>query len=353
MVRSDYFHVMNANGLSLQEQDLALFLETLGAQLPKADPGRSDGYVVMTLGQRAAAIFKSKDDKTALLGYRHHGTIFPLSIHYLTGDSEILFGHSTLLLNAYSGDTTILPTLQKAMERFFAQEGAGVLRRLDPSWADAVLKGHVDSRILWDMKPTIRVAVDACMESLGKVPELPLFPSVYSYNNPYIENLLEVGLPELFASKRALVLGTGSGLDAVCIAMKYKIPVDATDINPVAAANTNAVARRCGVERYVRAYTSDAFKEIYGSFDTIFFEAPLATDKNDVADINRYDFEGTLLRRVLSELPNHLLPKGRMYLMSCPDISSYVNSSAVFTHTRRNFKAQSDVAIHEIRLERF
>ena len=144
-----------------------------------------------------------------------------------------------------------------------------------------------------------------------------------------LKTFLKVGLPELSASKRVLVLGTGAGLDAVCIAMKYKMPVDATDINPLAVANTKAAARRCGVERYVRAYVSDAFSGVSEQFDTIFFEAPLATDDRNMTDVNRHDFEGAVLRRVISGLTGRLVPGGRMFLMSRPDLSRYVNTARI------------------------
>ena len=159
--------------------------------------------------------------------------------------------------------------------------------------------------------------------------------------------------PELSDSKRVLVLGSGSGLDAVCIAMKYKVLVDATDINPMAVANTRAAARRCGVERHVRPYASDAFENIREKFDMIFFEAPLATDEKDQTDANRYDFEGAVLRKVLAGLPDHLLPEGRMYLMSRPDLSPYANLNGVYIKTRRQFEPKGRVAIHEIRLKDF
>ena len=340
-------------GLSPQEQDLALFLDALGVKLPDPTPGQTDGHVVIPLGRVAASTFKSKDGKLVLLGYRYNGTIFPLSIHFLSGENEILFGHSTLLLDSYKNGPAMVPVLRNALERFFKHDGNSILRNLEPSWEDTVLKGQIDCRIVWHMKPTINVAVNACMEALGEVPDIPLFPSVYSYNNPYVENLLEVGLPELSDSKRVLVLGSGSGLEAVCIAMKYKVPVDATDINPLAVANTRMATRRCGVEPYVRSYASDAFESIHEKFDTIFFEAPLATDEKKKTDANRYDFEGAVLRKVLSGLPDHLLPEGRMYLMSRPDLSPYASPEGLCVKTRRRFEPKSSVAIHEIRLENF
>jgi hypothetical protein len=96
---------------------------------------------------------------------------------------------------------------------------------------------------------------------------------------------------------------------------------------------------------------SDAFDNIHEKFDTIFFEAPLATDEKK-ADANRYDMEGALLRRVLRGLPDLLLPGGKMYLMSCPDFSPYVNLIGLCVKTRRQFEPLNRVAIHEISLEK-
>ena len=348
----EYFQGMDDNEpfLSTQEKaDLRFFLEALEVRLPAPSIGRADGYVVVNLGEVAARTFKSKD-KTVLLGYRYNGKIFPLSIHFLQEDREARFGHSTLLLDSYGEGPAINPVLRSALERFFARDGKNILRDLEPSWENVSLKDHVDCRIDWRMKPTLKVAVDLCREVLHEVPEIPLFPSVYPYNNPYVENLLEVGLPELGNARSVLVLGSGSGLDAVCIAMKYKIPVHATDINPLAIANTKAAARRCGIEKHVCAYTSDAFNNVREKFDSIFFQAPLATDDKNLTDANRYDFEGALLRHVFIGLRDHLSPQGRMYLMSRPDVSSYVNLSGVSVKTRRRFEPLSSVAIHEIGL---
>jgi hypothetical protein len=339
--------------LSNQEQDLAIFLEALGVKLPKPAPERADGYAVISLGPLAAWVFKSQDGRTVLLGYRYKGKIYPLSIHFLFGENPILFGHSVLLLESYKNDKTIVTVLRKALGQFFNHTENQILKNLEPSWENICLTGHYDNRIAWDAKPTLSIVVKTCLETIGEVPTIPLFPSVYPYDNPYIENLLEVGLPELSDSKRVLVLGTGSGIDAACIALKYKIPVDATDINPMAVANTHVTARRCGVGRYISAYTSDCFNEIGKKFDTIFFEAPLATENINETDSNRYDVEGAVLRRVLSDLPNHLLPGGRMFLMSQPDLSPYVGAKKFYIKTLRYFEPKSSVAIHEIRLEKF
>lgn len=139
----------------------------------------------------------------------------------------------------------------------------------EPAWMNASLKGQSDRRILWNMKPTLKIAVDLFSAAFRETPEIPLFPSVYSYNNPYVENLLEVALPELSAGDGVLVLGTGAGLEAACIALKHEVCVDATDINPIATANTVATARRFGVDHRVHAWVSDGLKDVQGAYDAI------------------------------------------------------------------------------------
>mgnify|MGYP001573408996 CR=1 FL=1 len=232
----DYSH------LTLQEKDLKDFLCTLGFQLPAYSPNLPDEYVILSLGTAAAAVFKGRDGKAVLLGYRL---------------DEITY--------------------------------------------------------------------------------------------PYVENILEAGLFEIGFARTALVLGTGAGLDAVCIALQHGIPVDATDINPVAVANTMVAARRCGVDNLVRAWVSDGFGSVNKKYDAIFFAAPLATDEAESSDvINRYDYNGRLLKSVLRALPAHLNPEGRMYLMSRPDLSPYFPANGLGSKALRQFTAKSSVAIHEI-----
>ena len=148
------------------------------------------------------------------------------------------------------------------------------------------------------------------------------------------------------------MLGTGAGLEAACSALKYEVGVDATDINPIAIANTVATARRVGVQRLIHAWVSDGFSDVPERYDAILFQAPLATDEARPKDLNRYDFGGKLLREILAALPSHLNPEGRMYLMSCPDLSPYFPANGLRSRVRRYFEAKSKVAIHEIWLEK-
>ncbi|MDD5672847.1 MAG: hypothetical protein PHC61_01675 [Chitinivibrionales bacterium] len=335
-----------------QEQELALFLNALGLTLPSTGNGGADGYVTAPLGPAAGAAFESRDNKAAFLGYRLAGKIYPLSIHFLCGQTKILFGHSTLLLDSYGGDSAILPALRAAVENFFSQNPDATLRALEPSWADLPLHGQIDKRILWHQEPALNVAIELFKKTLGAVPIIPLLPSVYSYNNPYVEALLEVGFSRLSRPENILVLGSGAGLDAALNALRYRVPVHATDINPLAVLNTQIAARRCGVEALVRAWVCDGVVDIQEKYDAVFFEAPLVTAIASQTDANRFDHYGQLLRRVLADLPAHLNPNGRMYLMSLPDISPFMPGRGLTAASLRVFSPKTPVAIHEISLEK-
>jgi hypothetical protein len=341
----------NVIDLSLAEHDLALLLNALEVELLEHNGGRPDDFVVIPLDATAASCFDAKDGRVVLLCYRCGGVVYPLSLFFLGGDNGTLFCHSTLLLDSYAGQQDIARQLRAVTQEFFCRDGDALLGTLEPLWKDATLKGQRDCRIVWNMKPALKIAVDLFSAAFGDVPEIPLFPTVYAYNNPYLENLLEVVFPQVKTCDRVLVLGTGAGLEAACIALRHQICVDATDINPLAVANTLATARRVGVDHLVHAWISDGLQNVRGKYDAILFSAPLAIEEACPEDRNRYDFCGILLREVLTALPEHLSTNGRMYLMSRPDLSHYACMDKLRSKARKYFTAKSDVAIHEIWLE--
>jgi hypothetical protein len=336
------------DGLSVQEKDLGLFLDSLGAKVPRDDPALPDEYIVIRLDPYAASFFEAFDNKAALLAYRIRGRVFPLSMVFLKGSGEFLFCHSTLLLDSYARENWMVPLLRNAVQEFFSRDAENLLGSLDPSWTNAPLKGQLDCRIAWNVKPEMKIVTDLFLEKLGEVCEIPLFPSVYYYNNPYDQNLLEAALPDLDGCNNVLVLGTGAGLEAVCVALKYGIPIDATDINPVAVANTVVACKRTGTEHLVHVWAADGLKQVIKKYDAILFEAPLATEDAQIKDANRYDVGGKLLKEILCDLPSRLNEGGRMYLMSRPDLSPYFPANGLQWRALRCFEAKSSVAIHKI-----
>ena len=331
-----------------QAHDLALFLASLHIEPPPDDPLLPDDYIVTKLSPESASFLQAHDNNAAFLWYRIRGKPVAVTIVFLKGEAPFSFCHSILLLDSYAGETWMVPLLRKAVEEFFGNGQALLIEKLEPSWRDAPLKDHLDCRIFWNAKPEIRIVTELFFEKFGEIREIPLFPSVYNYNNPYDENLLEAALNDLVGCQNVLLLGTGAGLEAVCVALKYGIHVDAIDINPVAVANTISACRHTGTAHLVNAWTSDGLKQVEKAYDAILFEAPVATTKSHLQDPNRYDFEGKLLREVLESLPRHLKPGGRMYLMSLPDISAYLPSNGLQSKILRLFEAEGTLAIHKV-----
>ena len=336
---------------STQEKDLQLFLDWLSLKLPPVDPTLPDDYMVVPLDPHVASVFEATDNKVILLAYRSRGIVFPISLVFLRGQKQTLFCHSTLLFDTYEhGDGTGI-LLKNAVQEFFSKNADSLLGAMDPSWVKADITGQLDCRIFWNIHPEIPIVTDLFLEKLGQICDIPLFPTVYYYNNPYEQNLLEVALPELGGFEDVLILGTGAGLEAICVALKYGITVDATDINPLAVANTIAACRRTGTDHLVKAWVSDGLAEVEKAYDVILFEAPLATDQTQTKDPNRFDLEGKLLKEVLTALPSHLKIGGRMYLMSHPDLSPYLPANGFQWKVLRNFTAdatEKNLAILEV-----
>ena len=179
----DLRHGVPSN-LSLQEKDLRLFLDSLNVKLPAADPLRPDDYVVIHLDPLAATFLEADDNRAVLLAYRIKGTVFPLSIVFLRGRGELLFCHSTLLLDSYAQQTWMVPRLRTVVQEFFSRNAEGLLGSLEPSWTNAPLKGQLDCRIAWSVKPEIKIVADLFLEKLGEVPRNSSFPQCLLLQQP-------------------------------------------------------------------------------------------------------------------------------------------------------------------------
>lgn len=191
------------------------------------------------------------------------------------------------------------------------------------------------------------------------IERLPVFVSVYWPNNGYVHWLLDAVLPKIAAdaarkTPRILVMGTGSGREAVTIAKRFGLEVDAVDINPMAVANTLASAAYTDTGHLVRAWLSDGFRQVRGKYDYILFDAPLAVKGTPHLfhfDPNKIDFGGEVLREVLNDLPSHLTRRGQLYLMNGASIAEYLPSSLT-SRVVLPFLVDSDaLAIHAIGLK--
>ena len=108
--------------LSGQERDLQLLLASLDIVLPAFDPAVIDGYVVIKLTAPAASFLEANNNKAVLLAYRVQGRVFPVLIVFLRGNEEILFCHSTLLLDSYGQGDWTAPLLREITDQFFSND---------------------------------------------------------------------------------------------------------------------------------------------------------------------------------------------------------------------------------------
>ncbi len=339
---------INPGQLSSQEKDLQLFLDSLGVIFPTEGGEDCDEYMVIELDPAVGVLFEANDNKAVLLAYRMQGKVFPLFLAFLKGDDRVEFCYTALLLDSYTQGVETALILRVAAAEFFPQEIEELIEKLGLIWTGAPINGDLDCPIFWDTKPEISIITDLLVQKLGTVDEIPLFPSVFYYNNIYDQNLLEAVLPQLSGCEDILIMGCGAGLEAVCVALQYGVHVDATDINPIAIANTMAACRRTGTEALVSGWVSDGFLDVEKSYDAILFEAPLTTREIHLTDRNRYDVEGRLLREVLGMLPYHLKTGGRMYLMSRPDLTPYLPGKGLKWKVLRYFAENMSLAILEI-----
>jgi len=331
-----------------QESELRFFFETLGVKFPLAGRSLENGYFAIDLPEQAGIIFNAYENRSVLLCFESNGIKYPISIFFITNGDKKNFGHSTMLLDIYEDDPSPRHHLQEATRTFFAQDPDVLLKLLCPEWTTIELSGSSDQRIFWQLQPSLDFLTDFMTETFAGVPTLPLFPSVYHYNNPYLKHLLMVAFEEIKSEESVLIMGCGAGIEAAFLAAKNKMIINAVDINPIAVANTKVSAWRTHTEELVNVWVSDAFSNVKEKYDVILFNAPLAIGTQDVNDENRFDREGKFLQKILTSLPDYLKINGRVLLMSHRDFSPYLPGN-LECHIRLPFTVGVDLAILEIR----
>ncbi len=180
-------------------------------------------------------------------------------------------------------------------------------------------------------------------------PLIPVFQGVYVYWTEYLYRLMEEVIPRLKPNQKILVMGSGSGFDAAMIATHTQQRLDAIDINPLAVANTWATAIATQTTHLIQTWQSDLFNSVPQKYDLIAFDSPIPVSgriKNK--DPNRFDPNGEMLARLLKQLPDHLLPNGRLYLMTTRSFPSVIPLGLEATLLRT---FSDDLAIFEVKVQ--
>lgn len=154
---------------------------------------------------------------------------------------------------------------------------------------------------------------------------IPQFSGVWPHLGNYrtfVDALLEFSLPNFKKGSKALVIGTGSGVEAVELA-KRGASVDAVDIKPMAVAATQASALVTETDSRIKVWQSDGFKNVTGKYDAIFATLPMpdsqALPGDETLDKNEYDAGEVLMNHVLDNFPKFMSPGGKLYLMLAMD----------------------------------
>jgi len=189
-------------------------------------------------------------------------------------------------------------------------------------------------------------------------------------------NLLNTALPHIKKDSRVLVMGSGSGLEAIAIAKLTGAKVVGADIVPEAKALAEKNALLNGVEGQVEFVTSDLFQNVEGKFDFILFNAPAPVTLEILSkrmpplqaarvlksikqtSTSYFDPDAKILTRFLGALPNHMHDNSTAFLMSDvqmpsllpPNLQSGMASEP--SPWSLNFPNHGSFAIHGITLKK-
>jgi len=229
-------------------------------------------------------------------------------------------------------------------------------------WSPAYLFSETEERILTATRNLLeRGRFNSFMDwprisypSYGrKMRHIVSFPGIYSPTNPYVKPLMRSALQQIHSAMyiekdiSTLVLGCGAGIEAVEIARFTGLSVDATDINPLAVANTKASAMLADQEDKIHVWVSDGLKGVRGKYDFIVFCAPaLSSDKS--TDPNRFDPSGRILTGIFDMLPANLKDGGRMLVMNRDSIDDFVPSHLVSERVLPFLVNGHPYAIHQV-----
>lgn len=344
---------MNAtqnNNYLLEQFQVKSFLESLGMKSPIASTQNArflfDNLVVTEMDEAAGRWFNAKNGKLVLLSCIDKDEWHPVSLFFLTEAEKFSFGHASLLSPSYHERPELMQMIARSTQKLFSLQASDLLSRLCPEWAQEPFEMMVDKRILW-MEPNIPSVVELLKSRFQKLPSLPLFPTVFAFNNPYLGKLIEVAREDVLRGLKVLSMGCGAGIEAAYFALKNGTEIDAVDINPIAVANTRAIAQQLGVGHLVNTWTSDGFAQVSGGYDVILLNAPLAVHEKRENDVNRFDPKGSFLKMIMDGLHRALAPEGKLIVMSHPDLKPYLSEGFDF-QTRESFEVKVPLAISEV-----
>lgn len=333
---------------SAEAKVIELFLKSMGVSKPYQKTDIGHGLFQIPLNTEAQRFFKAKPGACTVLGFQNDQTEILISILFLTEqDNKMKFGHCSLLTPAQQSDLELMGRLAALTQAFFATPPERLLELLGRGFTGQDFVSLFEQRIFWD-EPDAEFKTLLPQELASS--RLPIFPTVFPFNNTYLKKLLTKVTGLISPADRVLVMGCGAGFEAALIAKKLGVTVDAVDVNPVAVANTQAIAQLLGVSNQVRSWTSDVFASVTEAYDVVLFNAPLAVDGPRDNDPNRFDESGLVLYRFFAGLKTALKPNGKMFMMSRDDLPQWTGKSEYTYTSLESFHEKVSLAIWEVRV---
>ncbi|MEN9558211.1 MAG: hypothetical protein RL141_580 [Candidatus Parcubacteria bacterium] len=122
--------------------------------------------------------------------------------------------------------------------------------------------------------------------------------------------------PELFAGKRCMDMGCGSGIQGVVMGLRGAAHVTFIDCSRSAVGNTQENVQKFGLYQKSTVIENDLFSGITKSVHVIIFNHPFFPEKPDKgSEISKAILDdGSLLIRFLQEAKQHLLPGGSIIM---------------------------------------
>ena len=160
----------------------------------------------------------------------------------------------------------------------------------------------------------------AAVEGLPE--EIALFNHVFWEPNDTLSLRQLLRTTDLVKGRSVLEIGTGTGIVALCCAQAGAAKVIATDINPWAIRNCMFNAKQLKFDkrielRQVSQKSPDAWSVIGPKerFDVIVSNPPWEPGSpTRVEDFAFYDPDFQLMKSLVTNLPNHVKPNGRVFL---------------------------------------
>ena len=121
--------------------------------------------------------------------------------------------------------------------------------------------------------------------------------------------------------RKVLVLGSGSGIDAVTIAREHPdVIVHAVDIDPFSVASTKAFVAKEGLSERIKVWQSDAFSKVTEKYDLVVLDAPAPAASTAQKDAARFDPRGQFILAVLDGLQERLEKNAPMFVMAIKNL---------------------------------